>query len=202
MVGVDEGVGSTVTGVRERCSGSLPLGCSSSLLVVVSRLPARVQMNVVANLPVNCSVSSCPLSCPPLAVDLRGVGEWVVLSLPLLGVSGLLRRGSCGEVVGGVVFVVGLMFGLGGGRFKVRRIRGGRCGGLGGGRARASLDPVPIPQVEPLQVRMNCWNAVSLSLGTSSAFTWLSLLVKSAKQKPRMNHRGTSCNPHSNLLGH
>ncbi len=89
----------------------------------------------------------------------------------------------------GVSVFVGDMFGLGGGRGSGVKFRNpGRCGGFRGGRA--SLDPGPVPQVELRHVRMNCWNAASLSAGTSSDFTWLSLFVQSAKQKPWMNHRG------------
>jgi hypothetical protein len=37
----------------------------------------------------------------------------------------------------------------------------------------ALLDPGLVPQFEPQQVYMNCWNEVSLLVGTPSDFTWM-----------------------------
>jgi hypothetical protein len=90
--------------------------------------------------------------------------------------------GEAGVVVDGI-------FGLGGGRGSGVKFRSpSRYGGFCGGRA--LLDPGPVLQVAPRQVRMNCSKAASLSEGISSDFTWLSLFAQSAKQKPRMSHRG------------
>jgi hypothetical protein len=47
----------------------------------------------------------------------------------------------------------------------------------------ALLDPGLVPQVELQQVYMNCWNAVSLLVGTPSDFTWMSRTYIALLQK-------------------
>ena len=91
--------------------------------------------------------------------------------------SGLGRLG----VEGWRAVCTGSMLGLGGGcRSKVSDFVPRLCGSFLGGRA--SLDPGPVLQVDPLQVRMICWKAVSLSAGISSDLTLLPVFVQSKKQ--------------------